>query len=172
MIHQPNGVKMYHSLLEYHTTIQGINPEDIYAMGQEEIRFELQWFIFFIKIFFLIFTKLLIGSTHLRMLKESLTLVAELQGYGRITNNLRQFFDQIQNETKLQFLNESETIQYLNETVQKIKRKFGLAFDSEILNLRGILEIDVVKGPNNQSVLAEYKAPSLDGKRKGIFNLP
>ena len=114
---------------------------------------------------------MLIGSTHFRMLKESLTLVAELQDYGRITN-LRQFFDQIQNETKLQFLNESETIQYLNETVQKIKRKFGLAFDSEILNLKGILEIDVVKGPNNQSVLAEYKAPSLDGKRKGIFNLP
>jgi uncharacterized protein (DUF885 family) len=44
LIHQPNGLKLYHDLLEYHTTIQGINPEDIYAMGQEQIRFVLNLF--------------------------------------------------------------------------------------------------------------------------------
>ena len=103
------------------------------------------------------------------MLKESLSLVAELQGYGRISN-VRQFLEQIQFSPQNQFLNENETIGYMNDTVQKTKGKLGMAFDGEFLNLKGMLDVDVVKGPANVSTLAAYKEPSLDGKRKGIVN--
>jgi uncharacterized protein (DUF885 family) len=104
------------------------------------------------------------------MLNDGLSLVAEQQGYGKITN-LRQFFEDIETDPQNKFQNENETIKFMNDTVQKIKSKLGMAFDGDLLNLKGMFDLDVVKGPANRLSFASYKEPSPDGKRKGIFNL-
>jgi uncharacterized protein (DUF885 family) len=92
LIHQPGGLSLYQSLLEYHTTLTGITPEEIYARGLDEIR----------------------------LLKLNLASVAEKLGYGQIVN-LKQFLDDVRQDQKYKFTNANSAIQYLKDVMQKIR---------------------------------------------------
>jgi len=92
LIHQRGGLSMYQSLIEYHTTLTGITPEDIYARGLDEIRVQ----------------------------KLNLASIAEKLGYGQIIN-LKQFLDNVRQDQQYKFTDGNAAIQYLKDVMQKIR---------------------------------------------------
>ena len=105
LIHQPGGLSMYQSLIEYHTTLTGITPEEIYARGLDEIR----------------------------TLKLNLASIAERLGYGQIVN-LKQFLDDIRQDQQYKFASANVAIQYLKDLLQKIRSPFhfGRLFQNDV----------------------------------------
>ena len=96
---------MYQSLIEYHTTLTGITPEEIYARGLDEIR----------------------------TLKLNLASIAERLGYGQIVN-LKQFLDDIRQDQQYKFASANVAIQYLKDLLQKIRSPFhfGRLFQNDV----------------------------------------
>lgn len=48
-----------------------------------------------------------------------------------------------------------------------IRSKLGSIFGDDVIALKGMANIDIVKAPTIMTKMASYKGPSVDGKRSG-----
>jgi len=63
---------------------------------------------------------------------------------------------------------ETEALEHYKKAIRTVNAKLPILFDKEVLQDE-IYSVNVEPVPPNINSLAYYKAPSLDGKRKGTF---
>ena len=79
------------------------------------------------------------------MLKEKLKTVIEWLGYGN-ASDLLQTFDLIRNDPSFKFSDSNETVQFMKDTITKILSRLHLVFNDDVTKMKGLADIDVVKG--------------------------
>ena len=131
LLRQTTGLGLYQGLLEYHTTLTGITPEDLYAVAVEEVR----------------------------VMKQNISAVAETLGYGSSVKPI-EFILELRKSSNQNFISTEEIVQHLNSVAQRIKTKLGLVFGLELLALPGVMTLEIVKGSLNATSMSSYKPPS------------
>ena len=84
-------------------------------------------------------------SSFVRVLKGKLTTVLGRLGYGN-ASDLPLTLNQIRNDPGFKFSNSNETVQFMKDTVAKILSRLHLIFHDDVIKMKGLADIDVVKG--------------------------
>ena len=135
----PNGEQRYQRYLEYHTTIEGITPEEVHNTGLEEVE---------------------------RL--QALVVETGEQGLGFVNANFKEIMTSVKNDAKQSFDSEDEIIKYFQNIIDKIEPKLKLVMDDALLN-NDTYNLQLRKLPAGSGGLAYYIRPTVDGRRQGAF---
>ncbi len=107
-----------------------------------------------------------IGLDEVNELEIKLGVATEKLGYKNLTQ--KEFLEKIRNEKSQKFSSKTEILQYFENLIGQINPKLSKVFGPEVLKSE-VFDIHPKEAPPSGGVFAYYKAPSLDGKRKGAF---
>ena len=135
----PNGEQKYQRYLEYHTTIEGITPEEVHNTGLEEVE---------------------------RL--QTLVVQTGEQALGFVNATFKEIMSSVKNDAKQSFDNEDEIMKYFQDIIDNIAPKLKLVMDDTLLN-NDTYNLQLKKLPAGSGGLAYYIRPTVDGRRKGAF---
>ena len=134
-----NGEKRYQRYLEYHTAIEGITPEEVHNIGLDEVK---------------------------RLQKLAVKTAEEEMGIANAT--FKKVATILKEDQKQEFFSEDEVMNYFIDINDRVKPKLKDVMDDAVLN-EDTYNINVKAVPPGGGGLAYYKAPTVDGRRKGTF---
>ena len=135
----PDGEQKYQRYLEYHTTIEGITPEEVHNTGLEEVE---------------------------RL--QTLVVQTGEQALGFVNATFKEIMSSVKNDVKQSFDSEDEIIKYFQDIIDKIEPKLKLVMDDALLN-NDTYNLQLKKLPAGSGGLAYYIRPTVDGRRQGAF---
>ena len=135
----PNGEQRYQRYLEYHTTIEGISPEEVHNIGLKEVE---------------------------RL--QNLVVQTGEQALGIVNATFKQIMTSVKTNASQSFDSEEEIMDYFHQVIDQIQPKLQLVMDEVLLN-NDTYNLKLKKSPPGMGGLAFYLRPTVDGRRKGIF---
>ena len=135
----PNGEQRYQRYLEYHTTIEGITPEEVHNMGLDEVK---------------------------RLQELALSTAGVKLGFSNAT--FKMVAESLKNDPDQEFFSTDEVMKYFRNINEKVEPKLPKIMDPVLLN-NDTYHLNIKPVPPGGGGYAYYKGPTVDGRRKGAF---
>ncbi len=137
----PRGTEFYQKALEYHTTIEGLSPQEVHDIGLEEVS----------------------------VLRRGVLDVAGRLGYENMT--FKDFFTMVQDNPQQRFGYSEELLSHVRDLVRnKINPRMAAIIPEEFLTDK-LFALEVKPTPPGDSSIARYEGGNEDGTRNGTYRI-